>query len=216
MPRFNRGSGSTRACPATSDPEALRLYGAMIDKYAVVPDTALRRVGARRLVAEVRVDSVGIVDSTRLRPMMVGGNSNIHREYARLPGSNVDPRIGRWVYPWLESIAAQHFIEGKFLEWNAVASGARSARGTILRFCSRRATPEHYIQGELVLGTGGNLLQADFRFVAPAGPENAGGSVFFLPISPGRVTRLRPVAGFFWRQQGDRYYTEWLEYQEWR
>ena len=207
-------------CTQRDDPRARALYRAAAERY----DTELSATGVRATSmvfrAVVPPESVGVIDTARLRfQFIAGGARNRFRDpqeyYARPVSGILWPRFDQWEYPFLESIEAWHFADTSFASRNHLTLASLGDALPALRFCSRNGR-RPYIEGVLYLGADSSFARASWRFVVPRSAEQAGGQVVFARVPRGVTgAPLLPIAGLFWRRQVSSVYTEWMEFREW-
>ncbi|HWO88858.1 MAG TPA: hypothetical protein VNL98_06885 [Gemmatimonadales bacterium] len=207
-------------CPRRDDRAARLLYQRAASRY----DVSLTAHGVlgrgMSFVADVSSDSLGVVDTSRLRPLTVAGGIRApwlptrNTFYGSPAGGVIQPRYDRWEYPWLESVFAWHFADARFDEWNDLALDRETDGMPRIVFCSRR-TGSTFIVGVLELTPDTAFASASWRFVVPDQYEEAGGEVFFAPVRAGPPAAVIPMSGRYWRRRGSRYYVETVEYREW-
>ena len=212
-------------CPDRDDPRARLLWAHAATHY----DVALSAYGVRTDVllfsALVPIESLGVIDTTRLQAWAVAGGYSplafatrlaTQRNFYAVPASRIPwRRYGRWHYPLLESSRAWHFADSLFAVMNRMAFGETSEGDTVIAFCSSFQN-RPYIRGRLRLAPDTTLASAEWDFVTPSPREEAGGQVLFAPADS-RLTGqpLLPVAGLFWRRLLQKVYQEWMEYRRW-
>jgi hypothetical protein len=212
-------------CPDHDDPRARARW----ERAAAHYDVALSASGVRSEVqlfaALVPVESLGVIDTTRLQAWAVeGGYSPLafatrlatQRNFYAVPASRIPwRRFGRWHYPLLESSRAWHFADSLFAVMNRIAFAETSEGDTVIAFCSS-FQDRPYIRGRLRLAADTTLASAEWDFVTPPPREEAGGQVLFAPVDPRASGQpLLPVAGLFWRRLLQKVYQEWMEYRQW-
>jgi len=148
-------------CPDRDDPRARALW----ERAAAHYDVALSAYGVRTDVqlfaALVPLESLGVIDTTRLQAWAVaGGYSSLafatrlatQRNYYAVPASRIPwRRFGRWHYALLESSRAWHFADSLFAVMNRMAFVETSAGDTAIAFCSS-GQDRPYIRGRLRRG----------------------------------------------------------------
>ena len=212
-------------CPDRDDPRARALW----ERAAAHYDVALSAYGVRTDVqlfaALVPLESLGVIDTTRLQAWAVaGGYSSLafatrlatQRNYYAVPASRIPwRRFGRWHYALLESSRAWHFADSLFAVMNRMAFVETSAGDTAIAFCSS-GQDRPYIRGRLRLAPDTTLASAEWDFGTPSPREEAGGQVLFAPADPHATGQpLLPVAGLFWRRLLQKVSQEWMEYRQW-
>jgi len=207
-------------CTERDDPRARALYLAAAARY----DTELSASGVRAtsliMQAIVPPESVGVVDTSRLRFQAIGGSARLRwrdpsTSYARPASGVLLPRFDLWDYPFLESIEAWHFADTAFAQRNTLSMGPSADSAAALKFCSRRGR-QPYIDGVLYLAPDSSFARASWRFVVPRSTEQAGGEVVFAPVPPGaNGVPLLPISGLYWRRRVAGFYTEWMAFRQW-
>jgi hypothetical protein len=213
------------ACPRRDDRRARALWQAVVRHYDVGLSANGVRTWTQRYAATVPVESLGVIDTTRLQKMFIAGSlpsrlaAALYPDgrgyYARPPSGGMWQRFDLWEYPWLESTLAWHFADSLFARWNRLAFAPTETGDTALVFCSRRGDGP-YIRGRLVLSSDTTLASAEWEFVTPPPLEHAGGRVLFAPVAADAVgAPVLPIAGLFWRKRLRGVYQEWMEYRQW-
>jgi hypothetical protein len=212
------------ACPRRDDRRARALWQEAARHY----DVGLSALGVytwtQRAAAVVPVESLGVIDTTRLHGVTIGGGSRgfiAYRAaedrgfYARPNTGMGGGRFDLWEYLALESTVAWHFADSLFARLNTLALEASATGETAIAFCSRRGNAP-YVRGRLLLSADTTLAGAEWEFVTPPPSEHAGGRVLFAPVDPNVASAaILPIAGLFWRRTPRGVYQEWTEYRQW-
>ena len=220
------------ACPRRDDSRARALWEHAASHYDDVMVAApAANVSSLRFSAIVPVESLGVIDTTRLREYWqgVGYSPTAYRQrsdgarwfYAHhLVGVNSET-FRLWRYRYLWSNDARHFADSAFGRFNRLALVESQQGDTVIAFCSRnRDWP--YIKGVLHLASDSTFARAEWEFVTPEPREWAGGQALFAPINAGASKQpLLLVAGLFWRRlpinlYRASIYQEWLEFRRWQ
>ena len=210
------------SCPP-EDPAAQAFYTAVAGRYSIdVTNTgAFGFVGrALRAASFVAAESLGVVDTTQLRPLYIAGTGGIWPPPYRVEYARRLERTGRPTYdesslPRLESIGAWHFADPRFIalhrfSWTAGEAGLRA-----VRFCGRTRT-EPSLDGIAYAASDSSLARVRFTFVLPGAGRLAGGDVLFAPPPPWDTKPpLLVASGLFWRRAATGFYQEVTEYREW-
>ena len=218
-------SATPTECPERDDPRARALWERAAAHYDVALSASGVRTDVQLFAALVPVESLGVIDTTRLQAWAVqGGYSPLafatrlatQRNFYAVPAARIPwRRFGRWHYALLESSRAWHFADSLFAVMNRMALAETSEGDTVIAFCSS-LEDRPFILGRLRLGADTTLASAEWEFVTPAPREEAGGQVLFAPADPrARGQPLLPVAGLFWRRILQKVYQEWMEYRQW-
>jgi hypothetical protein len=212
-------------CPSQDQAEARRLWTRAAAHY----DVALSAYGlfseAQVFAAIVSPESLGVIDTSRLRETTLGGGysalafatrfTTAANYYAVRTGGRFPRRYDRWSYQVIESSRAWHFADAFFASMNRLALEPEPAGDTTIAFCSSEGD-RPYIRGRLHLAPDLTLAGAEWEFVTPSPHEEAGGRVLFAPVDPQRTGQpLVPMAGLFWRRTARRVYEEWTEFRQW-
>lgn len=211
-------------CPRRDDRRARSLWQEAARHYDVALSANGMYTWTQRYSATVPAESLGVIDTTRLHRVMIGGGSAWFVEfrlaedrgfYAR---PNTGMAIGRfdlWEYLGLESTVAWHFADTLFARLNRLAFAPTATGETAIAFCSRRGNAP-YIRGRLMLSADTTLASAEWEFVTPAPVEQAGGRVLFAPVNASALgAPVLPIAGQFWRKTLRGVFQEWTEYRQW-
>ena len=213
-------------CTRRDDPRARGLWERAASRYSVTLSAFGAKAHTFTYSASVAAESLGVIDTTRLRESISYGAYSLwgfqHRRqqergfYAFQMSGFTPPRFAQWQYPFIESVFAWHFADSTFAEWNRFALVSSSYGDTAIAFCSQRGD-RPYIKGVLRITPDTTLAGAEWTFVTPAPHEQAGGQVFFAPVDAQSIGQpLVPVAGLFWRRQvSGGVYQEWMEYRRW-
>jgi hypothetical protein len=213
------------ACPRRDDRRARALWQEMARHYDVALSANGVRTWTQRYATTVPVESLGVIDTTRMQRVFIAGGMSSWLDAARYPegrgfyarSSNgmQSGRFDLWEYAWLESVLAWHFADSLFAKFNRLAFVQTETGDTAIAFCSRRGNAP-YIRGRLMLSSDTTLASAEWEFVTPPPSEVAGGRVLFAPVNAGAVGEpVLPIAGLFWRKRLRGVYQEWTEYRQW-
>jgi hypothetical protein len=211
-------------CPRRDDRRARALWQTAARHY----DLALSADGVytwtQRYAATVPAESLGVIDTTQLHGVMIGGGSRAFVAsrlaedrgfYARSNSGMASERFNLWEYLGLESTAAWHFADSLFAQLNRLAFVQTETGETAIAFCSRRGSAP-YIRGRLMLSSDTTLASAEWEFVTPPPSEQAGGRVLFAPVNASAGGEpLLSIAGLFWRRTPRGVFQEWTEYRQW-
>lgn len=180
-------------------------------------------IWTQRYAATVPVESLGVIDTTQLHRVQIGGGSRGYVAYrlaedrgfyARPNGGMGSGRFDLWEYLTLESTVAWHFADSLFARLNRLAFVLTETGDTVIAFCSRKGNAP-YIRGRLMLSPDTTLASAEWEFVTPPPSEVAGGRVLFAPIAASAAGEpVLPIAGLFWRKRLRGIYQEWTEYRQ--
>jgi TolB-like protein/tetratricopeptide (TPR) repeat protein len=204
-----RVSGEPAYCPAADDPRARDLWSRAARHYDVALSSTLIRSQTLVFAADVPADSLGLMDTTRLRRVVMGE-----------PGET--PRAGWRVFygqrvPFLESIQAWQFGDPSFARVNRIAFPPGSAGDSVIAFCSG-LEGQPVVRGWLTLSPDTTFATASWDFVTPQQGALIGGRVLFARMDPTIAGQpLLAITGFFWRNRGGGhgFYQQWMEFREW-
>ena len=212
------------ACPQRDDRRARALWQEVARHYDVALSAHGVYTWTQRYAATVPAESLGVIDTTQLHRVLIGGGSRWFITYrlaedrgfyARANSGMGSGRFDLWEYLTLESTVAWHFADTLFARLNRLAFVRTETGDTAIAFCSRRGTAP-YIRGRLVLSPDTTLASAEWEFVTPAPSEQAGGRVLFAPVNADAVGEpVLPIAGLFWRKRLRGVYQDWTEYRQW-
>jgi hypothetical protein len=212
-------------CPSRDQAEARALWTRAVAHYDVALSAYSVYSEAQVFAAVVSPESLGVVDTSRLRETTLGGGysalafatrfTTAANYYAVRTGGRFPRRYDRWSYQVIESSRAWHFADAFFASMNRLALEPEPVGDTAIAFCSSEGD-RPYIRGRLHLAPDLTLASAEWEFVTPSPHEEAGGRVLFAPVDPQRTGQpLVPMAGLFWRRTGRRAYEEWTEFRQW-
>jgi hypothetical protein len=212
------------ACPRRDDRRARERWQEAARHYDVNLSANGVTTWTQRYAATVPPESLGVMDTTELHRVMIGGGSRWFIAsrlaenrgfYARSNSGMASGRFDLWEYLGLESTVAWHFADTLFAGLNRLAFVRTETGDTAIAFCSRTGNVP-YIRGRLMLSSDTTLASAEWEFVTPPPSEHAGGRVLFAPIAaPASRAPLLPVAGLFWRKTPSGIYQDWTEYRQW-
>ena len=200
-------SGAPAWCPPQDDERAHQLWSRAASHYDIPLSAGLIRSWTLVFAADVPAESLGLMDTTRLRRVFMGEAGG-------------GPRGGWRVFygpraPFLESLQAWQFGDPSFNRLNRLAFPPGSSGDTVLAFCSV-AEDLPIIQGTLSLAPDTTFATATWEFVTPEQVGRAGGRVLFARTDPTVAGQpLLAMAGFFWRKGDRNFYQQWMEFREW-
>jgi len=204
-----RVSGEPAFCPATDDPRARDLWARAARHYDVALSTNLIRSSTLVFAADVPAESLGLMDTTRLRRVVMG-------EQEGTPRAGWRAFYGQRV-PFLESIQAWQFADASFGRVNRLAFPPGSSGDTVIAFCSG-SEAQAVVRGWLTLSPDTAFATASWDFVTPAEGALVGGRVLFARTDPTVAGQpLLAIAGYFWRNRGadHGFFQQWMEFREW-
>lgn len=213
------------ACPQGNEPRARALWERAARHYDVALSAYGVETDIQRFASLVPIESLGVVDTTRLENTFIRHSSNaptFDTRFTTAPyfygvrafGARLR-RVGQWHYPLLESTQAWHFADSMFAALNKMALIEPEEGLQLIAFCSRWER-RPYVQGRLRIAPDTTFASAEWEYVTPAPTEMAGGLVLFAPVNPGATGQpLLAVAGFYWRGLVRSAYQEWMEYRQW-
>lgn len=132
-----------------------------------------------------------------------------------------------WRYPELDTRSAHHFASETFGSLHDLALLRDEDDGARLVFCPNDRADDHpAIEGRLLVGHEGSLLEAEWRFVTDDPVEDAGGWVRFdaAPDPDGGKPHLVARRSLFYRHNGKEplypniprwYFRDLRQWQEW-
>ena len=212
------------SCPRRDDRHARSLWEKAAQHYDLAVSAYGAYIWTQRYAATVPVESLGVIDTTQLHRVQIGGGSREYvayrlaedRGFYARPNSGMGSgRFDLWEYLTLESTVAWHFADSLFARLNRLAFVRTETGDTVIAFCSRKGNAP-YIRGRLMLSSDTTLASAEWEFVTPPPSEQAGGRVLFAPVAAGAAgAAILPVAGLFWRKRLRGVYQDWTEYRQW-
>ena len=204
-----RVSGEPAFCPAADDPRARDLWRRAARHYDIALSSTLIRSQTLVFAADMPADSLGLMDTTRLRRVVMGEPGETPRaEWRAFYGQQV---------PFLESIQAWQFGDPSFERVNRIAFPPGSSGDTVIAFCSG-VTGQPVVRGWLTLSADTTFATASWDFVTPEQGALIGGRVLFARMDPTVAGQpLLAITGFFWRNRGGGhgFYQQWMEFREW-
>ena len=202
-----RVSGVPAWCPPEDDGRARELWGRAAAHYDIALSAGLIRSWTLVFAADVPAESLGLMDTTRLRRVFMGDQGTTPRTGWR---AFFGPRV-----PFLESLQAWQFGDPSFGQLNRLAFLPGASGDTVIAFCSGvEDLPD--IRGALTLAPDTTFSTASWELVTPGEAGRAGGRVLFARTDPTVAAQpLLAMAGFYWRNRGSDYFQQWMEFREW-
>ena len=204
-----RVSGEQAFCPATDDARARDLWNRAARHYDVALSSNLIRSSTFVFAADVPAESLGLMDTTRLRRVVMG-------EQEGTPRAGWRAFYGQRI-PFLESLQAWQFGDASFGRVNRIAFPPGSSGDTVIAFCSGSES-QAIVRGWLTLSSDTTFATASWDFVTPAQGALVGGRVLFARTDPTVAGQpLLAIAGYFWRNRGGAhgFFQQWMEFREW-
>lgn len=203
-------------CPNREEASARALWEALRSRYRLTPIDSGWEAETRQSSELVTPEQVGVLDESRLMPGLQGvvGMVRLASEsFMRDSGYSAsltkpqtmltalaanDNRYANWWYPSLDRWDLEHWLRDSFGQRHVLS--VRSARdGTYeISFCGRKGDAST-VEGIFEVGVDTTLIRVDWLFRTKEPDEKAGGQVTFLPVTPGQVWHLVPVASVVWR-----------------
>jgi TolB-like protein/Flp pilus assembly protein TadD len=202
-----RVSGAPAWCPPQDDPRAREIWTRAAVHYDIALSAGLIRSWTLVFAADVPVDSLGLMDTTRLRRVFFGDLGTTPRTgWGAFRGPSV---------PFLESLQAWQFGDPTFAQFNRMAFPPGSAGDTVIAWCSG-SEDFPFIRGTLTVAPDTTFATANWEFATPEQPAEAGGRVLFARTDPTvQAQPLLAMAGFYWRKRDRGFFQQWMEFREW-
>ncbi len=202
-----RVSGEPAYCPAEDDPRARDLWSRAARHYDIALSTNLVRSSTLVFAADVPAESLGAMDTTRLRRLVMG-------EQEGAPRAGWRAFYGQRV-PFLESVQAWQFGDPSFARVNRIAFPPGSSGDSVIAFCSGIAG-QPIVRGWLTLSRDTTFATGNWDYVTPEQGAQIGGRVLFARTDPTVAGQpLLAITGFFWRRRARGYFQQWMEFREW-
>lgn len=110
-----------------------------------------------------------------------------------------------WIYAALDGKSANHFVTPTFAAMHSFSLGSEGDEGTRVHFCPRRTGRDRpTLRGSLLIGTGLEMIEAEWTFATRDPREDAGGWVRFgtAPDLAGGLPHLVASRSLFYRHEG--------------
>lgn len=152
--------------------------------------------------AAIRVEGE---DTLGLDEMVLDRGYAWHRDFEGVIGFFGRDRHLNWRYPELDTRSAHHFVSGTFGSLHDFALGREESGGVRVVFCPNdRGDDNPSLEGRLLIGDDGTLVEAEWRYVTDDPVEDAGGWVRFdtAPDPDGGPPHLVAGRSLFYRHSG--------------